>query len=149
MPSASICSGGRCLAASSGRKGASKSSRRQRTKCPSSVLHTTSTSWTRIAPPSPTGWRTSSAPDGLTRTSILAKPFREWKFNRRVERERTLLAGGLDHGRTQRGWLRRGRRERFGKDDAGRQHRRCLEHVASGKLFVSHVQSYSDRVFPL
>ncbi len=78
---------------------------------------------------------------GILGFERLAQPFREWKFHRRVERERTLLAGGLDHGRTQRGGLRRGRRERLGKDGAGRQHRRCLEHVASGKPAISHVRS--------
>jgi hypothetical protein len=78
---------------------------------------------------------------GILGFERLAQPFREWNFHRRVERERTLLVGGLDHGRTQRGRLRRGRRERLGKDGAGRQHRRCPEHVASGKLAISHVRS--------
>ena len=77
---------------------------------------------------------------GILGFERLPQSFRDRNFHRRVERERTLLAGGLDQGRTQRGWLRRGRRERFGKDGAGRQHRRCREHVASGKLAISHVR---------
>src|SRR5262245_35666504 len=156
MPSASICSVGRCLAASSGRKGASRPSRRPRTKCPASVLHTTATSWMLISSSLPMRWNTRSAPDRFTNLNFrilgfecLAQPFREWKFHRRVERERTLLVGGLDHERTQRGRLRRGRRERLSKDGTGCQRRRCPEHVASGKLAISHVRSCSDRVFPL
>src|SRR5262249_1152617 len=86
---------------------------------------------------------------GILGFERLAQPFRYWNVHRRVERGRPLLAGGLDHGRTQRGWLRRGRCEGFGKDGARRQHRRCPEYVASGKLVVSHVRSHSDRVFPL
>src|SRR6476646_7430849 len=78
---------------------------------------------------------------GILGFERLAQPFREWNFHPRVERVRTLLVGGLDHGRTQRSRLRRGRRERLGKDGAGRQHRRCPEHVASGKLALSHVRS--------
>src|SRR5262245_38772970 len=40
---------------------------------------------------------------GILGFERLAQPFRDWKLHRRVERERTLLAGGLDQGRTQRG----------------------------------------------
>jgi hypothetical protein len=103
----------------------------------------------RISSSFPMRWNTRSAPDRFTRTLIpgylasnaLLSPSASGISNRRVERERTLLVGGLDHGRTQRGRLRRGRRERLGKDGAGRQHRRCPEHVASGKLAISHVRS--------
>src|SRR3984893_5895029 len=44
--------------------------RRQRTKCPASVLHTTSTSWIRISSSLPMRWNTRSAPDRFTRTLI-------------------------------------------------------------------------------
>src|SRR5262249_49048657 len=76
----------------------------------------------------------------------LAQSFRDRNLHGRVKRERALLAGGLDHGLAQRGRLRRGSRERLGKDGAGRQHRRCLEHVASGKLAISHVRSYCVQI---
>jgi hypothetical protein len=40
---------------------------------------------------------------GILGFERLTQPFRYWNVHRRVERERTLLAGGLDHVRTQRG----------------------------------------------
>src|SRR5438128_5743091 len=75
---------------------------------------------------------------GILGFERLAQPFREWNFHRRVERERTLLAGGLDHGRADRGWLWRRTLERLRKNSAKCHSHRCVEHITSRKLPISH-----------
>jgi hypothetical protein len=75
---------------------------------------------------------------GILSFERLAEVFRDWNRHSGIERNHALPPGGLDHGRADRGWLRRRRVEGLWKDRGGRQYRRCLKHVASGKLSISH-----------
>jgi hypothetical protein len=75
---------------------------------------------------------------GVLGLERLAEFFRDRNLHSGVERDHGFLPGGLDHGRADGNWLRRSGLERLWKDGANGQHRRCLEHVASAKLPISH-----------
>src|SRR5262245_29476778 len=147
MPSAPICSGGRCLAASSGKKGSKQALAPPTDKMPgvrtAHDVHFMDADLFFFADALEHALRPRSLHanlnSGILGFERLAELFRDRNRHSGVERDHALLPGGLDHGRTQRGRLRRGRRERLGKDGAGRKQRRCPEHVASGKLAISHV----------
>src|SRR5215475_11865176 len=110
MPSAPICSGGRCLAASSGKKGSKQALAPPTDKMPgvrtAHDVHFMDADLFFFADALEHALRPRSLhanfDSGILGFERLAQPFREWKFHRRLERERTLLAGGLDHGRTRR-----------------------------------------------
>src|SRR5262245_61128315 len=75
---------------------------------------------------------------GILGFERLAQSFCDRNRHSGVECDRALLSGGLNHGRANWSWLRRGGLERLWEDGANRQRRPCLEHVAFGKLPISH-----------
>ena len=71
---------------------------------------------------------------GMLGLERLAEVFRDRNLHGCVEFDHALLLGGVDQRRADHRRLRRGGLERLCKDGAGRQHCRCSEYVASGKL---------------
>ena len=79
--------------------------------------------------------------DGNTRIlgfEYLAEGFCGRNCHSSVERDHAFLPSSLDHGRADRGWLWRRTLERLRKNSAKCHSHRCVEHITSRKLPISH-----------